>query len=141
MRTVKPATKRTRVLIVDDHPMTRAGLVHVINHQEDLCVCSEVENAAKALDAVEACKPDLVLVDITLPDKSGLELIKDVKAVRPGLPILVISMHDESHVDALRSVPHRPRWIGRVRSFLRVPQDAVEHVFGTFIRLVERQPR
>src|SRR5258707_8463114 len=96
MKTVKPATKRTRVLIVDDHPMTRAGLVHVIDHQEDLCVCSEVENAAKALDALDACKPDLVLADITLPDKSGLELIKDIKALRPGLPILVISMHDES---------------------------------------------
>ena len=96
MKTVKPAAKRTRVLIVDDHPMTRAGLVHVINHQEDLCVCSEVENAAKALDALDACKPDLVLADITLPDKSGLELIKDIKALRPGLPILVISMHDES---------------------------------------------
>src|SRR6266436_5301135 len=96
MKTVKPETKRTRVLIVDDHPMTRAGLVHVINHQEDLCVCSEVENAAKALDALDACKPDLVLADITLPDKSGLELIKDIKALRPGLPVLIISMHDES---------------------------------------------
>jgi DNA-binding NarL/FixJ family response regulator len=84
------------VLIVDDHPMTRAGLVHVINHQPDLVVCCEAENAAEALDAVDACRPDLVLADITLPGKSGLELIKDIKAIRPELPILVISMHDES---------------------------------------------
>jgi DNA-binding NarL/FixJ family response regulator len=96
MSRANPATNRTRVLIVDDHPMTRAGLVHVINHQPDLVVCCEAENAAEALDAVDACRPDLVLADITLPGKSGLELIKDIKAIRPELPILVISMHDES---------------------------------------------
>jgi DNA-binding NarL/FixJ family response regulator len=96
MSRANPATNGTRVLIVDDHPMTRAGLVHVINHQPDLVVCGEAENAAEALDAVDACRPDLVLADITLPGKSGLELIKDIKALRPGLPILVISMHDES---------------------------------------------
>jgi DNA-binding NarL/FixJ family response regulator len=96
MSRANPATNRTRVLIVDDHPMTRAGLVHVINHQPDLVVCGEAENADEALDAVDACRPDLVLADITLPGKSGLELIKDIKAIRPELPILVISMHDES---------------------------------------------
>jgi DNA-binding NarL/FixJ family response regulator len=96
MSRANPAKNRTRVLIVDDHPMTRAGLVHVINHQPDLVVCCEAENAAEALDAVGACRPDLVLADITLPGKSGLELIKDIKAIRPELPILVISMHDES---------------------------------------------
>jgi DNA-binding NarL/FixJ family response regulator len=96
MSRANPATNGTRVLIVDDHPMTRAGLVHVINHQPDLVVCGEAENAAEALDAVDASRPDLVLADITLPGKSGLELIKDIKALRPGLPILVISMHDES---------------------------------------------
>jgi DNA-binding NarL/FixJ family response regulator len=96
MSRANPATNRTRVLIVDDHPMTRAGLVHVINHQPDLVICGEAENAAEALDAVDARRPDLVLADITLPGKSGLELIKDIKAIRPELPILVISMHDES---------------------------------------------
>ena len=96
MSIVNPAANRMRVLIVDDHPMTRAGLVYVINHQPDLVVCAEAENAADALDAVDACEPDLVLADITLPGKSGLELIKDIKAIRPDLPILVISMHDES---------------------------------------------
>lgn len=87
---------RKRVLIVDDHPMTRSGLVHLINNQPDLEVCGEAENAAKALSALDACEPDLALVDITLPDKSGLELIKNFRAIRPQLPILVISMHDES---------------------------------------------
>src|SRR5260370_22620279 len=88
--------KRTRLLIVDDHPITRAGLVHLINRQPDMVVCGEAKNAAEALNAVDADKPDLVLADITLPGKSGLELIKDIKAIQPGLPTLVISMHDES---------------------------------------------
>jgi len=96
MKRGKSTIRRVRVLIVDDHPMTRAGLAHMINHQPDMIVSGEAENAAQALSALEANIPDLVLVDITLPGKSGLELIKDVKAMRPGLPVLVISMHDES---------------------------------------------
>jgi DNA-binding NarL/FixJ family response regulator len=96
MRGAKTAVKKTRVLIVDDHPMTRAGLVHVINHQPDLTVCDEAESAARALDILDSSRPDLLLIDITLPGKSGLELIKDVKAMRPELLMLVISMHDES---------------------------------------------
>jgi len=90
MTTAKPVAKGTRVLIVDDHPMTRAGLVHLINHQPDLGVCGEAENAGQALDAVKASKPDLVLADITLPGKSGLELIKDIKAMHSELPVLVV---------------------------------------------------
>jgi DNA-binding NarL/FixJ family response regulator len=96
MRGAKTTVKKTRVLIVDDHPMTRAGLVHVINHQPDLTVCGEAESAAQALDILDSSQPDLLLIDITLPGKSGLELIKDVKAMRPELLMLVISMHDES---------------------------------------------
>ena len=96
MRTGKSTSKRARVLIVDDHPITRSGLVHMINHEPDLMVCGEAENAAQALDLLEVSQPDLLLVDITLPGKSGLELIKDVKAMHPELTMLVISMHDES---------------------------------------------
>jgi DNA-binding NarL/FixJ family response regulator len=88
--------KKAQILIVDDHPMTRAGLTHLINHQPDTFVCGEAENAAEALDLLAKSQPDLILLDITLPGKSGLELIKDVRAMRPALPILVISMHDES---------------------------------------------
>ena len=88
--------KKTRILIVDDHPMTRAGLVHLINHQPEMVVDGEAEDAAQALDLLGSKQPDLMLIDITLPGKSGLELIKDVKAMRPDLPMLVLSMHDES---------------------------------------------
>lgn len=96
MRIEKAAAARTRVLIVDDHPMTRAGLVHVVNHEPGLMVCGEAENAAQALGLLQVSQPDLLLIDITLPGKSGLELIKDVKAMQPELPMLVISMHDET---------------------------------------------
>jgi DNA-binding NarL/FixJ family response regulator len=90
------STPRRAIFIVDDHPVTRAGMVYTINHEPDLLVCGEAENAAQTLDLLEVSKPDLLLVDITLPGKSGLELIKDVKAMHPELPMLVISMHDES---------------------------------------------
>jgi DNA-binding NarL/FixJ family response regulator len=88
--------KKTHILIVDDHPMTRAGLVHLINHQAEMVVDGEAEDAAQALDLLAGKRPDLILIDITLPGKSGLELIKDVKAMHPDLPMLVLSMHDES---------------------------------------------
>ena len=96
MTDFEPKSKKTRVLIVDDHPITRSGLAYLINHQPDMVTCCEAQNAAQALEGVIQAKPDLVLTDFTLPDKNGLELIKDIKAVEPELPILVISMHEES---------------------------------------------
>ena len=90
------ARNQKRIMIVDDHPMMRQGLAQLIGAEPDLAVCGEAENAGQALDAISALKPDLVLADISLPGKNGLELIKDFHAVQPGLPVLVISMHDES---------------------------------------------
>jgi DNA-binding NarL/FixJ family response regulator len=89
-------TGRKKILIVDDHPMMREGLRGVIEHEPDMMVCGEAENARQAMEAVPKLAPDLLLVDITLPGKSGLELVKDLKAMHPGLPVLAISMHDES---------------------------------------------
>jgi DNA-binding NarL/FixJ family response regulator len=91
-----PGLKKKQILIVDDHPMMRQGLAQLIGAELDLAVCGEAEDAGGALDAVTALKPDLVLADISLPGKNGLELIKDFQSIQPGLPILVISMHDES---------------------------------------------
>lgn len=92
----KAAQKQKRILIVDDHPMMRQGLAQLIGAEPDLVVCGEAEDAGRALEAVGPLKPDLVLADISLPGKNGLELIKDFQAIQPGLPVLVISMHDES---------------------------------------------
>ena len=82
--------------MVDDHPIMRQGLALLINHEPDLNACCEAENARQAMEAIAQGKPDLVLADISLPDKNGLELIKDIQAQYPGLPVLVLSMHDES---------------------------------------------
>ena len=89
----KPAPKR--LLIVDDHPMMRTGLAQLIDSEGDLKVCAEADNAGQAITAVTKQKFDLALVDISLPDKNGLELIKDLRTLNPELPILVVSMHDE----------------------------------------------
>jgi len=91
----KDKTAQKRVLIVDDHPMMRQGLAQLIDNEPDLKVCAEADNAGQALDAIGRQKFDLVLLDISLPDKSGVELMKDIQALRPALPILVVSMHDE----------------------------------------------
>ena len=91
-----PSQRRYRILIVDDHPMMREGLGTLISRERDLIVCGEAETAGEALDAVTKLKPDLVLVDVTLPGPNGIELIKDICALQKDIVILVISMHDES---------------------------------------------
>ena len=87
---------RQRVLVVDDHPIFRAGLIGLVSQERDLTVCGEAHNAAEALSAIEALDPDLALLDIGLPDKSGLELLKDIRSMFPSLAVLIISMHEES---------------------------------------------
>ncbi len=77
-------------------PITRYGLTQLINHEPDLVVCGEAESAPQALAAIKSARPDLVLADITMPGKSGLEFIKDMQTQHPGVPVLVMSMHDES---------------------------------------------
>ena len=89
-----PGAKR-KIFIVDDHPMMREGLRGLINREPDLLVSGEAENARKALALIEKSSPDLALMDITLPDKNGLELVKDLRSLQPKLPILALSMHDE----------------------------------------------
>ncbi len=76
--------------------MMREGLAQLIAHQPQLEVCGEAGAAAEALQKITALQPDLVLTDIALPGRSGLELIKDIKAVLPQTLILVLSMHDET---------------------------------------------
>lgn len=85
-----------RILIVDDHPVFRKGLAQLINEEKDMTVCGEAEDVTAAENAILTLKPDMVIIDITLKDKSGLELLADIQATRPGLPTLIVSMHDES---------------------------------------------
>ncbi len=91
-----PLPKRKRILVVDDHPLMREGVVQWIQRAPDLEVSGQAESAAEALSLVVKLKPDLVLVDISLPGRNGLELIKELGTLQHGLPVLVLSMHDES---------------------------------------------
>src|SRR5579872_3499782 len=91
-----PVTARRRVLIVDDHPIVRQGLRRMIEPEPDLVVCGEVQTDKEARAAIRALSPDVVIVDISLGQGDGLELVRDVHAQRPDLPMLVLSMHDES---------------------------------------------
>lgn len=89
------ATAQRRVLIVDDHPIVRQGLRRMIEPEPDLVVCGEVQTEREARAAIRALSPDVVIVDISLAQGDGLELVRDVHAQRPELPMLVLSMHDE----------------------------------------------
>ncbi len=89
-----PASRK-RILLVDDHPMMRAGLAQLINKQPDLEVSCEAGDPAEAFQRLAQSRADLVLTDLTMPGRNGLEFIKDLLALRPELPILVVSMHDE----------------------------------------------
>lgn len=84
-----------RVLIVDDHPVVRKGLLQILAEEPEIAVAEEAENASKMLDLVKKERWDIVVLDITLPDRSGLEALKDLKAIRPALPVLILSMHPE----------------------------------------------
>ncbi len=88
-------SERRRILLVDDHPFMRMGLAQFINSQPDLEVCAEASDPREAMQLVEKLSPDLVLSDLNLPGKGGMELIKDLRALHPEIPILVVSMHDE----------------------------------------------
>ena len=91
-----PSRATSRIIIVDDHPILREGLAQLIDQQKDLSVCGQFAEAAGAFDALASLKPDLALIDISLKGRSGVELVKNIKAHYPKLLVLVLSMHDES---------------------------------------------
>lgn len=89
-------TTRKQILVVDDHPMTRHGIIQRIQFEPDLEVSADVGTAKAALAAVASSPPDLALVDLSLGERSGLELIKDLHVLHPKVPVLVFSMHYET---------------------------------------------
>jgi DNA-binding NarL/FixJ family response regulator len=88
--------KKYRILIVDDHPIVRRGLRELVADEPDLEVCGEAEDVAQALDQVASARPDLAIVDLTLKNGHGLDLIQEIKARHGQVKMLVSSMHDES---------------------------------------------
>jgi DNA-binding NarL/FixJ family response regulator len=81
--------------VVDDHPLLREGLTRLIRAQPGLTVCGTAATVQEALALVESERPDLIITDLALPGRNGLELIKDLGATHPDLPVIVLSMHDE----------------------------------------------
>ena len=87
---------KSGILLVDDHPIVREGLVQLINAEPDLVVCGEASTGRDAMNLIRSSDVDLALVDISLQDCSGVELIKDIVAVRATLPCFALSMYDEA---------------------------------------------
>jgi DNA-binding NarL/FixJ family response regulator len=87
--------RRRRIMIVDDHPIVRQGLRRLMEAEPDLEVCGESETAREAKSMIRELRPDAVIVDVSLAQGDGLELVKDARAHYPTLPLLVLSMHDE----------------------------------------------
>jgi DNA-binding NarL/FixJ family response regulator len=92
---IAPAPLKKTVLIVDDHPLLREGLSRVINQQPDLATCGAVGTASAGLFAMVRERPDVMIVDLSLEEANGLDLIKDIHLQKPNLPILALSMHRE----------------------------------------------
>ena len=87
---------RTKILVVEDHPIFRKGVIALLKLEQDFEVVAEASDRPQALEAVDAQSPDLALVDLSLGEDNGLDLIKDILHRAPRTRILVLSMHDES---------------------------------------------
>ncbi|HEX8989976.1 MAG TPA: response regulator transcription factor [Rhodocyclaceae bacterium] len=92
-----------RILIVDDHAILRAGLKHILSDCSDIEIAGEADNGLEALDKIRAEKWDAVVLDMTMPGKSGIDLIRQIKIERPKLPVLILSMHKED-IYAMRAL-------------------------------------
>jgi DNA-binding NarL/FixJ family response regulator len=95
-RAVPAEPPKKRIFLVDDHPMMRDGMGRFLDSEPGLMCCGGAQSAEEAVSKIPQCRPDLVITDLTLPQRSGLDLIKDLTATHPGLPVIVYSMHDEN---------------------------------------------
>jgi len=86
-----------KILLVDDHPLVREWLASLINQQPDLVVCGEADSAPEALGYLNSQATDLAIIDLSLKESSGLELIKTIRSTHPAVAVIVLSMHDEKH--------------------------------------------
>jgi DNA-binding NarL/FixJ family response regulator len=130
--TPSPA-KNKRIVVVDDHPLFRKGLEQLINSANDaFTICGEAGDAAEGMSKIRELKPDLVIVDLSLPGANGIELIKNIRAEFEKLPVLILSMHDES-LYALRAL--RAGAQGYV-----MKQEALENVIGAIREVLAGRP-
>lgn len=129
-----PKSEKTkRIVIVDDHPLFRKGLEQLINSAGDgFRICGEAGDAAEGMASIRELKPDLVIVDLSLPGANGIELVKNIRAEFAKLPVLILSMHDES-LYALRAL--RAGAQGYV-----MKQEALENVIGAIREVFAGRP-
>jgi two-component system invasion response regulator UvrY len=85
-----------RTLIVDDHDIVRAGVKQIVSETDDIIVGGEARTGAEALDAVRNGKWDVVVLDLNLPDRLGLDVLGQIRSIAPQLPVLILSMHQEA---------------------------------------------
>jgi DNA-binding NarL/FixJ family response regulator len=124
-------TAKRKVLVVDDHPIVRAGLAQLINREPDLAVCGDAEEMHAALRNISELKPDILIVDISLNGPDGLDLLKAIRSSDPNLPVLILSMHDES-IYAERAL--RAGANGYI-----MKQEATERVLVALRRILNRE--
>jgi DNA-binding NarL/FixJ family response regulator len=120
-----------RVVIVDDHPLIRRGLERMISSGDGFVVCGEAGNAEEGLAVVRERRPDVVIVDIGLPGRDGIELTRELTREFPALAILVLSMHEESH--------YAERAIEAGAYGYMVKHDAVEKIGTALARVLKRE--
>jgi len=120
---------KKKILLVDDHPIVRQGLQKLIGQEKDLVVCGEAEDDREALAIIEAEKPDIALVDLTLKRGSGLDLIKNIKTRFPDTKVIVLSMHEASL--------YAERTLRAGAKGYIMKQDANEKVLVTIRRVLE----
>ena len=124
----KPASRR-RVFLVDDHPLVREWLSHLIERQPDLMVCGQAATSAAAFEAITKLVPDIAVVDLSLEAGSGLELIKQLQVLPVPPQVLVLSMHDEL-LYAERALRAGARGYVMKRSATRHVIDAIREVLS-----------
>lgn len=120
MATNKNQSTTKKILLVDDHPVLRKGLVRLIDARDEFEVCGEASTAAEAMSLIRQSSPDLAIVDIGLPGASGIELTKTISSEFPKLPVLILSMHEE--------VLYATRALRAGASGYIVKQDAIDNI-------------
>jgi DNA-binding NarL/FixJ family response regulator len=124
-------TVKRKVLLVDDHPIVREGMALLINREPDLAVCADAVESNAALEAIDSLKPDLAIVDISLPGRDGLELLKMIRAKDPQMPVLILSMHGET--------TYAERALRAGANGYIMKQEATEKVLVAIRRILNRE--
>jgi DNA-binding NarL/FixJ family response regulator len=125
-----------KVLVVDDHPIVRQGLKQVISEESDMAVFGEAQNSQEVLELIYKQDWDVIVLDITLPGRGGLDVLKEIKHERPNLPVLILSMHPEDQY-AVRALKAGAAGYMTKESAPQELIQAIRHIFrgGKYVSL------